>query len=59
MNGFVRLVKQARKAGVQVIFSHVNQQPMNEFKHSGLYDMVGEEYFQPNIDAALALAETL
>jgi len=52
-------VKQCNKAGVQVIFSHVNEQPMREFHHSGLFDMVGEEFFQPNIDAALEKAETL
>jgi len=59
MDGFFRLVKQCEKAGVQVIFSHVNAQPMYEFKHSGLFDYVGEEFFQPNIDAALEKAETL
>lgn len=59
MNGFTRLVKQCRKANMQVIFSHANPQPMREFHHSGLYDMVGAEFFQPNIDAALEKAETL
>lgn len=59
MNGFFRLVKQCHRANVQVIFSHVNPQPMREFMHSGLYDLVGAEFFQPNIDAALAKADTL
>lgn len=59
MNGFIRLVKQCRKAGIQVIFSHVNAQPMREFQHSGLYDMVGAEFFQPNIDAALEKASSI
>ena len=59
MNGFTRLVKQCEKAGIQVIFSHVNEQPMREFHHSGLFEMVGEEFFQPNIDAALEKAETI
>lgn len=59
MNGFFRLVKQCKKANIQVIFSHVNEQPMREFHHSGLFDMVGEEFFRPNIDAALEKAETL
>lgn len=59
MNGFTRLVKQCRKANIQVIFSHVNPQPMREFQHSGLFDMVGEEFFQPNIDAALEKAESI
>ncbi len=59
MNGVTRLVKQCEKAGVQVIFSHVNEQPMREFHHSGVYEMVGEEFFQPNIDAALEKAMSL
>ena len=59
MNGVTRLVKQCEKAGVQVIFSHVNEQPMREFHHSGVFDMVGEEFFQPNIDAALEKAMSL
>ena len=59
MNGFTRLVKQCKKANVQVIFSHVNAQPMREFHHCGLFDEVGEEFFQPNIDAALEKASTL
>ena len=59
MNGFTRLVKQCEKANVQIIFSHVNEQPMREFHHSGLFEMVGEEFFQPNIDAALEKANTI
>ena len=59
MNGVTRLVKQCEKAGIQVIFSHVNEQPMREFHHSGVFEMVGEEFFQPNIDAALEKAMSL
>ena len=59
MNGVTRLVKQCKKANVQVIFSHVNAQPMREFHHCGLFDEVGEEFLQPNIDAALEKANTL
>ena len=59
MNGVTRLVKQCEKAGIQVIFSHVNEQPMREFRHSGVFEMVGEEFFQPNIDAALEKAESI
>ena len=59
MNGVTRLVKQCEKAGIQVIFSHVNEQPMREFRHSGVFEMVGEEFFQPNIDAALEKAMSL
>lgn len=46
-----------QKKNVRLIFSHVNDQPMNVFKKSGFYDTVGAENFCKNIDAALALAE--
>ena len=59
INGFSRLLKQCRKAGIQLIFSHVNPQPMSAFVRSGLYEEVGEAHFRPNIDAALELAEQL
>lgn len=59
MNGIARLVNECKREGIQVVFSHVNAQPMDVFQHAGLYDEVGAEFFQPNIDAALAKAETL
>lgn len=46
-----------KKKNVRLIFSHVNEQPLRAFKKSGLYDLVGEENFCVNIDAALAHAE--
>ena len=36
-----------------MLFSHVNEQPMSVFQKSGMYDLVGEENFLPNIDAAI------
>lgn len=45
--------------GITLIFSHVMQQPLNAMKKAGLYDMVGEENFCPNIEAALKRAEQL
>lgn len=47
-----------KKKNVRLVFSHVNEQPMRAFKKSGFYDLVGEENFCKNIDAALALAES-
>ena len=49
----------AAEKGIQVVFSHVNEQPMSVFKKSGLLEDVGEENFQPNIDAALERASAL
>lgn len=59
LNGLQRLYTECRDKNIQVVFSHVNEQPMSVFKKSGLFEMVGEENFQPNIDAAMARAMEL
>ena len=51
------LVKKCSKRGIQVVFSHVNSQPMKAMKKSGLYDLVGKENFCLNIDSALKRGE--
>ena len=56
LNSLQRLWEECRDKDIQVIFSHVNQQPMSVFQKSGLYGQVGEANFAPNIDAALARA---
>ena len=45
--------------GITVIFSHVNSQPMKAMKKSKLYDIIKEENFCINIEAALKRAESL
>lgn len=59
LNGLRRLYEECRGAGVQLLFSHVNDQPMSVLERSGLYELVGGENFLPNIDAALARAAEL
>lgn len=56
---FELMVKTCKKRGIHLILSHVNEQPMNTFKKSGLYDLIGEENFCEHIDAALLRAEEL
>ena len=48
-----------KKKGITVLFSHVNSQPMSVMKKSGFIELIGEENFLPNIDEALAKAESL
>lgn len=48
-----------RKNNLTLILSHTNDQPLSVMKKSGFYDKVGEKNFLPNIDEALAYAETL
>lgn len=56
LNGLSRLWETCRRQGIQIVFSHVNEQPMSVFRKSGLFERVGEDNFQPNIDAALEYA---
>lgn len=53
------LVTSCRERSVQVVFSHVNEQPLKAMQKAGLAAQVGEENFCPDIDAALARAAVL
>lgn len=56
LNSLKRLYEECQHKDIQVVFSHVNEQPMSVFRKSGLWDEVGADNFQPNIDAALERA---
>ncbi len=47
------------KNEIQLIFSHVNEQPMAVMKKAGFVECLGEEHFRKNIDDALAYAGEL
>lgn len=51
------ILKACKKRNIVLIMSHVNEQPMKIFKKSGIYEVIGEENFCDNIDAALERAE--
>lgn len=53
------LLETCKAIQVQLIFAHVNEQPLAAMKHSGLVEAVGEEYFCDHIEAALAKAATV
>ncbi len=59
LNGLRRLWHECRDKGIQVLFSHVNEQPMSVFQKSGMYELAGADSFVPNIDAALKRAVEL
>lgn len=59
MNALDDLCDKCHNKGITVIFSHVNEQPLNSMKKSGIYYKVGEENFKPHIDEALAYATEL
>lgn len=56
MQGLEKLYKQCELANVQLVFSHVNEQPMKTMKKNKFIEKIGIENFRPNIDAALKRA---
>ena len=60
LNSLCRLWEECRHHRIELIFSHVNEQPMSVMKKAGFYDAVGgAEYFCANIDEALEKAAQL
>ena len=59
MHALEGLYDRCEKKGVTVIFSHVNEQPMNTLTKAGFVERAGEENFCEHIDDALARAEEL
>ncbi len=50
------LISDCEEKGIQVIFSHVNEQPMRALEKAGLVDRVGKQNFAAHIDEALEFA---
>lgn len=59
LNSLEDLYKKCEKQGIQMIFSHVNEQPMKTMKKAGFVSRVGAEFFCPNIDAAVKKAKSM
>lgn len=56
MSSLMMLYKKCKASNVQLVMSHVNDQPMDVIKKAGLYDMLGEDHFHAHIDDALSFA---
>lgn len=56
MSSLMMIYKKCKENGVELVFSHVNSQPMSVIKKSGLYDKLGEDHFKSHIDEALEFA---
>lgn len=52
-----KVYNQCEKSGMQLILSHVNEQPMQVIKKQGFYDLLGAENFRPHISLALERAQ--
>uniref|UniRef100_UPI00344F68A0 SulP family inorganic anion transporter n=1 Tax=Ruminococcus sp. TaxID=41978 RepID=UPI00344F68A0 len=53
------VVNRCAKHNVNVVFSHVNEQPMHAMEKAGLVETLGKENFCDHIDTALLRAETI
>ena len=56
---FDGIIDTCKKNKINLIFSHVNEQPMAVIKKGGLYEMIGEKNFQPHIKEAIERAEEI
>lgn len=59
MHALEELYENCCKKNVQLIFSHVNEQPMMIMHKAGFYDKVGEDNFCVHIDDALTRAKSI
>ncbi|MBO4457328.1 MAG: sulfate permease [Butyrivibrio sp.] len=56
MHSFEQLYEKCKRHNVTMVFSHVNEQPLNTMEKDGFVDLVGRENFRPHIDDALKRA---
>ena len=59
MHAMEQLYDRCAAAGVQMVFSHVNEQPMKTMEKSGFVEKVGKDNFRPHIDDAIEWATNL
>ena len=59
MHAMEQLYERCKASGIQLVFSHVNEQPLHTMEKSGFIDKVGRDNFRPHIDDALAWAEEI
>lgn len=56
---FYEILDTCKRAGITLVFSHVNEQPMKMLQKAGFDKEVGVENFCPNIDNALLRAKEI
>lgn len=59
MRSLNSLAERAEKKNIQLLFSHVNEQPLQAMKKYGFYDMIGEDNFRSDIVDAINYAEKI
>ena len=59
MHSLEQLYEDCRRHNVQLVFSHVNEQPYKTMQKDGFVDLIGADNFCAHIDDALARATSL
>ncbi len=59
MHALEQLHKRCEDAGITMVFSHVNEQPLKTMEKSGFVEKVGRENFRKHIDDAIDWASKL
>ncbi|MGN0385748.1 MAG: SulP family inorganic anion transporter [Lachnospiraceae bacterium] len=59
MRNLEQVREDCAKKNIQIILSHVNEQPMSVMRKAGFTKLIGEDNFCPHIDAALQRAKDL
>lgn len=59
MKNLRELADRAKRKKIQLVFSHVNEQPMHVMEKDGFVDYIGKDNFRKNIVEALDYAEQL
>lgn len=59
MGALDQLYERCKKAGVTIVFSHVNEQPMHTMEKAGFVEKIGRENFCGHIDDALERAANI
>ncbi len=59
VESLMRIVKRCQRQGIEVIFSHVNEQPLHAMDKAGFKKLIGKENFCSHIDTALIRAEQI
>ncbi|ROR29298.1 SulP family sulfate permease [Mobilisporobacter senegalensis] len=59
LNTLKKIYKTCKKKGIILLFSHVQEQPMQVMTKAGFTEMVGFDNFLPHTDDALLLAEEI
>jgi SulP family sulfate permease len=59
MHNLEQLYEDCAKKGIQIVLSHVNEQPLTVIQKAGFDEKIGKDNFAPHIDDALTRAEEL